>query len=113
MGDFANTIRRQAAETMRNVLHREVSQRTDPLLELIAALLEDGAGGIHITPEAPVTTDQWLTWNRLVTERESLLVRSMTRVLERERLPLPMGTDAMRTWAARLLLITLDCLGLA
>ncbi len=113
MGEFANTIRRQAAEIMRSQFHREINPRMDPLLEFIAALLEDGAGGIRTTSEAPVTTDQWLMWNRLVTERESLLVRSMTRALERERLMLPTGMDTMRAWAARLLLITLDCLGMA
>ena len=78
---------------------------------LVGAALFCGAD--DTTSEAPVTTDQWLTWNRLVTERESLLIRSITRVLERERMPLPTEMDAMRIWAARLLLITLDCLGMA
>ena len=112
MGEFANTIREQAAEAVRQIYQQEVPSGTDPLLELMGALLDDGAGGIQSPSDVTVTTEQWLTWNRLALEHRPGLVRMMTRDLEMERTELPTETGAMRTWAAQLLLRTLDRLGM-
>lgn len=113
MSEFANAVRRQAFDTLRTMFHQEPPGDTDPLLELLAILLEDGTGGIDTVPEAPITTDQWLCWNRLVTQHTRALTRMVTRELEREQSELPAEHDAMRVWASRLLLSTLDRMGMS
>lgn len=112
MGEFAETTRRQAGETMRTVFHRGVDPGTDPLLELIVVVLEDGAGGVLPPADIPVTTEQWFTWNRLVTEQPRVLTRMLTRELEHEGVAQPTETEALRCWVARLMLSTLDRLGM-
>lgn len=112
MGEFATMMRRHAASILRTVFQQEPPHGTDPVLELIVFLLEDGTGGILPLRDTTVTTEQWLTWNRLLQGHPGAVVRMMTRELERERVALPGDKDAMRTWAARLVLGTLDRLGM-
>ena len=90
MEEFANTIREQAAAALRMMDQQEAPRGTDPVLELMGFLLDDGAGGILSPPAAPVTTEQWLTWNRLALESERELTRTMMEVLARERTALPL-----------------------
>lgn len=112
MDAFLNTARQQAMELLRRVFRQEIPRDTDPLLELLACLLDDGAGGIQSPPDATVSMEQWLTWNRLVSDHRQAVVRMMTRELRSERIAIPTEMDAMRTWAVRLLLGTLDRLGM-
>lgn len=108
--EFSNMVREQAGMVMRAMFHREAEG--DPLLEFITCLLEDGAGGMIPTTDEVVTTDQWHTWNRLVLNQTDLVTRMLTRELERERPAMPAEPEAMRRWAATLLLATLDRLGM-
>lgn len=110
--EFSNRVREEARAALRAMFHRELESEADPVMELITCLLEDGAGGILPLSEPAVTTEQWLIWNRLVTERPKAVTRTLTREQERERPELPEETEAMRRWAARLLLSTLDRLGM-
>lgn len=112
VGEFANAIRQQAQSVLRITFQRETEKEMDPLIELIACLLEDGAGGIALPTETPVTTEQWFAWNRMVTTGPKALTRMITRELERERPPLSVKPEAMRAWAALLLRSTLDRLGM-
>ena len=112
MDEFANTIRRQAAQELRTRFQHDPGHPADPVLELIVFLLEDGTGGVLPPPGVPVTTEQWITWNRLVQNQPRAVVRVLTRELERERVVLPGDKDAMRTWSAQLLLSTLDRMGM-
>ncbi len=112
MGEFANTTRRQATQVLRTMFQHDPGHGADPMLELVEFLLEDSAGGISSPPDAPVTTEHWLAWNRLVARNPRAVVRMTTRMLERERVELPEGRAAMRTWAAQLLLSTLDRMGM-
>ena len=112
MGEFANKLRKQAAQTLRALHQEEVASGTDPLVELIGFLLEDGAGGVLWRASAPVTTPQWLTWNQLILNRQDEVVQTVTNVLEAERTQLPTEVEAMREWAAWLLLSTLDRMGM-
>ncbi len=112
MGEFANALRQQAAQALRAMFQHDPGRGVDPVLELIGFLLEDGAGGVLPLSGTPVTTEQWLTWTRLVTEHPRALARTVTGQLERERLALPQGREAIRSWAAQVLLSTLDRLGL-
>jgi hypothetical protein len=108
MDEYANTIRRKATGAFRLMYRLEPSPGVDPIIELISFLLEDGAGGIIALAETPVTTEQWLRWNRLSMERHHALERMVTWILERERMDLPTSTEAMQEWAAQVLLLTLD-----
>ena len=110
MGEFANMIREQAEAVMRTQFQRECP--SEPVMELVTCLLEDGAGGVAPPPSVPVTTEQWITWNRLVTEHQRAVARMVTKELEQERVPLPEEIETMRTWAAQLLLNTLDRMGM-
>ena len=47
MGEFVNALRDQAREQFRAVFQEELPSDTDPLIELISRILEDGAGGVH------------------------------------------------------------------
>lgn len=112
MGGFANALRRQAAQALRAMFRHDPGRGADPVIELIGFLLEDGAGGILPPPGAPVTTEQWLTWNRLTAEHPRALARTVMRELKRERRSQPQDKEAMRAWAAQVLLSTLDRLGM-
>ena len=112
MSEFANALRQQAAQALRTMFQHDPGRGADPLLELIGFLLEDGAGGVHPPMDTPVAIEQWLTWNRLAAERPQALARTVMRELRRERLSLPQDKEAMRSWAAQVLLSTLDRLGM-
>ena len=112
MGEFANKTRARAADALRRIYQQEATPGMDPVLELIGFLLEDGAGGVLPLSEVPVTTEQWLAWSQLTMERQQELVSTTTRVLEGEGMELPSEVDAMRNWAACLLLSTLDQMGM-
>ncbi len=113
MGEFAESTKQQAMEVLRRTYRQEPSAGTDPVVELMAILLEDGAGGVRPLSQTPLTTEQWIIWHRLVMERSEELVRMLTQVLEREQTELPPETEAMQAWAAQLLLSTLDEMGMA
>lgn len=108
MGEFADKTRERAAEALRSRYLQGATSETGPILDLIGSLLEDGAGGVLSPSEVSITTDQWLIWNRLVMEQGDRLLRTMTVILEREGVGLPMEVEAMRNWAASLMLATLD-----
>jgi len=112
MGEFANKVKERAAEVLRSRCWPEPTPEMGPILELIGSLLEDGAGGVLSPTEVPVTTDQWLTWNQLMMDNEEELLSTMTSILEWERTELPREAEAMRNWAAWLLLATLDRMGM-
>ena len=108
MNEFAIEMRRRAVQAMRQVYRREATPATDPVLELIALLLEDEAGDVSSRSDCSITTEQWSTWNQLAMDREQELVAATMRVLEAERIALPSQADAMRQWAAWLVAATLD-----
>jgi hypothetical protein len=113
MNEFAERIRQEAAHALRPLFQQQASTETDPIVELIGFLLEDGAGGVLSAAEVPVTTNQWLTWHQLAMERENEVTETMARVLEEERVELPTKAEAMQQWAAWLLLSTLDRMEMA
>lgn len=113
MEEFSAATRMQARSAMRRLFGREVEPEMDPVTELIVCLLEDGAGGVIQPPNAMVTTEQWSTWNRLSLHGPDALTRTITRELEKEKPTFPAEREAMRAWAARLLVATLERLGMA
>jgi len=113
MDEFSSATRREARSAMRKFFQRELEAEADPVIELIAALLEDGAGGTDSPPDAIVTTEQWMTWNHLVLNGPDALTRIITKELEKEKPMLPLEKESMRVWAAQLLMATLDRLGMA
>ncbi len=112
MGEFADTTKQRAVEVLRRTYGQEPSAGTEPLVELIGCLLEDVAGGVLPLAQTPLTTEQWIIWHRLLMERPEELARMLTQVLEREQVELPPVVGAMRTWAAQLMLSTLDEMGM-
>lgn len=113
MGEFAETTKQRAVGVLRRTYRQGASAGTDPVVELMGLLLEDGAGGVRPLSQTPLTTEHWIIWHRLVMERPEELVRMLTQVLEREQTELPPEAGAMRAWAAHLLLSTLDEMGMA
>ncbi len=113
MGEFVDTMKQQAVEVLRRTYQQEPSAGTDPIVELMGLLLEDGAGGVQTLSQTALTTEQWITWHRLLMEQPEELVRIVALVLEREQMELPPEAGAMRAWAAQLLLSTLDEMGMA
>lgn len=108
MGEFANEVREWATAALRRMLQQEPTPGMNPIVEWIGFLLEDGAGGVSSPVDPTVTSEAWLTWNQLAMDREEELVEAMTHILEREQLTPPQKTEALRQWAAGLLLSTLD-----
>ena len=111
MGEFAGMNRRRAAHLLREMFQQEVTPETDPILELIGRLLEDGSGGVNSPRYLPVTTEEWLTWNRLALERPTELAKTVGEVLEAEFLEIPTNREALPAWAAHLLACTLERMG--
>lgn len=112
-GEFSITLRNEARAAMRKMFHREMERNADPVVELVTCLLEDGVGGVLAALVATVALDQWHTWNRLVLERPKVVSRMLRRIWEGEKAALPSEPEAMRRWAANLLLSSLDRLGMA
>lgn len=108
MDEFTALIRQQAADALVRTFHQAATPESDPILELIGMLLGDDAGSSEPPAESALSLDQWLMWNELALTRPKELVAAMTSVLERERINLPSEQAAMRTWAASLVLNTLD-----
>ena len=113
MGEFADIMKRRAVEVLRRKYRQDPSAGTEPVVELIGFLLEDGAGGVLPLSQTPLTTEQWIIWHRLVMGRPDELARMLSQVLEREQMELPPVVGAMRTWAAQLMVSTLDEMGMA
>lgn len=101
MEEFTDNIRQQAAQTLRSMFGQYPLPDVDPILELMAFLLEKGRG-------AELTTERWFLWNQLVMDQQAELVQAMNSVLEMEQAPLPTDHAAMRYWAEWLVTSTLD-----
>jgi hypothetical protein len=104
--------RKLAAAWLRQMFQQEVSSGMDPILELVGCLLEDGAGGVASPMELQVTTEDWLTWNKLALSIPKALTETAAEVLERERLEVPTVKESLQNWAACLVLCTLEHLGM-
>ena len=112
MGEFANRIREQAAEAMRQVFRQESAPGTDPLIEVIGFLLADETGSNLSSDNSSLTTEQWLNWNQLAMDRQDELAEIMTSILDFERLRFPSEPEAMRMWAIGLVHCALDRMGM-
>lgn len=112
MGEFATSIRVQAAEAYRALARRECPQGTDPVSELVAHLLEAETENSPTDLAEFATTELWIYWNRLVAVRPRAMRAAITATLEWERPLLPKAEPMMRVWAARLVLSTLDRLAM-
>ncbi len=108
MDEYAKRVNQQAVEVLRELFGRGLLAEENPLLELIGLLLGDGFGQVHPPPNVPITSQQWLDWHHLAFTTPKRLIATMNVVLERERWSLPRQWEAMRTWAASVLLSTLD-----
>ena len=112
MDGFAGTIRRQAAEVLRTLQGQEAAMVTDPIIELVAHLLDAEMGDSPTIPADFAMTEQWICWNRLLAERPRAVRAAINATLEWEKPPLPTVEVMMRVWAARLVLGTLDRLSM-
>lgn len=108
MDEYVQQIEQQAAATLRRLTNQESVTGGSPTVELITQLLADQAGGVKAPATTPVTTDDWLLWNQLALERPTELQEVVTSMLARERVVLPSDEEALRRWAACLLLAVLD-----
>ena len=108
MGEFVQQVNKQAMEAMREIFGQEPLPWENPLLELLSRLLGDGYGEVQPPPTVPITSQQWLDWHHLALVRAEELTATMNSILETEQPRLPTELTAMRTWAASLLLNTLD-----
>ena len=108
MGEFVKQANKQAMEALREIFGQEPLLEENPLLELMGLLLGDGFGEVQSPPTIPITSQQWLDWYYLSLMKPETLTAAMNRVLETERRKLPRRREAMWTWAASLLLSTLD-----
>jgi len=108
MGGFVNHVSRQATTAMREIFGREPTPGENPLLELMGLLLGDDFGEVQPPPTVPITSQQWLDWHYLSLMCPQELLAAMELVLKSEQSELPWEREAMPTWAASLLLRTLD-----
>ena len=108
MSEFTKRLRQEARDALRADYGWTIPAGTDPVIELISFLLEDGAGGVRPPLDTPVTTEEWLAWNRRVMCDPTGLAEMVAAVLDWELMKLPRGPNARRTWAAQLLLSTID-----
>ena len=112
MGEYANSLRQQAAGALRQTFRQAATPGIDPIVELIGRLLGDETDHIPCSTRSALTNDQWSIWNELALTHPQILTRAITRLIERERLDLPVTLETMRIWAATLVLSTLDWLAL-
>lgn len=108
MGEFVKQVNRQAVGALREIFGRQPLPWENPLLELLGLLLGDGFGEVQPPPAMPISSQQWLDWHYLALMRPEELTAVMNLVLETEQRELPQEREAMRLWAASLMLSTLD-----
>ena len=108
MGEFVKQVSEQAVEVLREVFGREPLPWENPLLELMGHLLGDGFGEVQPPPSIPISSQQWMDWHHLALMEPEELVTAIDFVLETQRRKLPQEGEAMRLWAASLMLNTLD-----
>jgi hypothetical protein len=101
MEEFTDNIRQQAAQALRSMLGQEPTPDIDPILELVAFLLEEGS-------ETSLTADQLLLWNQLGADKQQELIQAINLVMETEKIPLPSSKLSMAVWAEWLVMSTLD-----
>jgi hypothetical protein len=110
MGVFVDHVSRQAARAMREVFGQEPTLGKNPILELMGLLLGDGCGDFQPPPTVPIMSQQWLDWHYLSLMNPQDLLAAMEQALKAEQSELPWEPMAMPTWAASLLLKTLEAL---
>jgi len=108
MGEFAEQTTEQAAKALREILGQEPLPEQNPLLELMGLLLGDEFGEVQPPAAVPITSQQWLDWHHLALMKPEELLIAINLVLETEQPRLPTELEAMRRWAASLMLKTLD-----
>src|SRR3972149_9696001 len=108
MDEFAEVNRKRAVDWPLQMFRQQMTSGTDPILELVGCLLEDGAGGVISPIELRVTTDNWHTWNQLALSIPKTMSETAEEVLERERLEVPTERESLQAWAATLVLCTLE-----
>ena len=108
MREFMKQVTKQAASALREVFGQELLPDQNPLLELMGLLLGDGFGEVYSPATVPITSQQWLDWHHLALMKPEELIAAMNLVLETEQRKLPRQREAMQTWAASLMLKTLD-----
>ena len=108
MDEFVKRVSKQAREAMRETFGQELLPDQNPLLELMGLLLGDGFGEVQSPPTLPITSQQWLDWHHLALMKPEELTLAMNFILETEQRELPWEREAMRLWAASLMLSTLD-----
>ena len=108
MGEFVKQVSKQAREALREAFGQELLPGENPLLELMGLLLGDGFGQVQSPPTIPITSQQWLDWHHLALMKPEELIAAMNFMLETEQREFPREREAMRLWAASLMLNTLD-----
>jgi len=108
MGEFVRRVSKQAVKALRQVFGQEPLPEENPLLELMGLLLGDGFGEVQSPPAVPITSQQWLDWHYLTLMNPQELLAAMNLVLKSGQSELPWEREAMRIWAASLMLKTLD-----
>jgi hypothetical protein len=108
MGEFVEQVSKQAIVVLREVFGLEPLPDQNPLLEMMGLLLGDGFGEVQSPPTLPISSQQWLDWHHLALMNHREMIAAMNFVLEAEQRKLPTELTAMRTWAASLMLSTLD-----
>ena len=101
-------VSKQAKIALREAFGQEPPPGENPLLELMGLLLGDGFGEVQSPPTIPITSQQWLDWHHLALMKLEELIAAMNVVLETEQREFPREREAMRLWAASLMLSTLD-----
>ena len=108
MGEFVKQANKQAMEALREIFGQEPLLWENPLMELMGLLLGDGYGEVQPPPPLPITSQQWLDWHHLALMQPEELIAAMNLGLETEQREFPRQREAMRLWAASLMLNTLD-----
>ena len=108
MDEYVRQANEQAAKALQEIFGQKPLPGQNPLLELMGLLLGDGFGEVEPPAAVPITSQEWLDWHHLVLMKPDELLATMNLVLETEQPRLPKEPDAMRLWAASLLLQTLD-----
>jgi hypothetical protein len=110
MDEFVRQISEQARQAAVEISGRELLRDENPILELIGLLLGDGYGDVR--DQESISTQQWLDWHHLITAQPEELIETIHFILDWEQKKLPTELEAMRVWAASLMLLTFDEMGM-
>lgn len=116
MNEFVKTLSKQAGRAVREHFPEEYDGGPRPTVATVCMLIELLLSGKEFRllphPEINLTRKQWRTWHHAIHEHDCVFLPAFIKEITLQQIPLPNDITEMRKWACKMVLASLDRLGL-